>query len=141
MKEYLHCEENPHTKQQQLMAGIYALWRTVDMAKCTKYICHLHRVLPRVNGAATAYPSLLNTHPMIMHYCLYLNLSLLALQSTLAFVNTHYSHTLQLMYVMQYRKFMWHVIRTQQESQENTCSHASVSAGQYGVRSVRISLG
>ena len=57
MKEHLRREVKPQTKQQ-LMDGIYAFWRTVDVAKCAKYIRHLRRVLPRVielNGAATGF--------------------------------------------------------------------------------------
>lgn len=57
MKEYLRREIKPTTKQQ-LIDGIHSFWRTVDVAKCTKYIRHLRRVLPRmieVQGAATGF--------------------------------------------------------------------------------------
>ena len=57
MKEYLHREVKPTTKQQ-LIDGIHLFWRTVDVHKCMKYICHLRKVLPRVievNGAATGF--------------------------------------------------------------------------------------
>ena len=57
MKEYLRREVKPTTKQQ-LIDGIHSFWRTVDVQKCTKYIRHLRKVLPRVievNGAATGF--------------------------------------------------------------------------------------
>ena len=57
MKEFLRREVKPTTKQQ-LIDGIYTFWRTVDVPKCTIYIRHLRRVLPRVielKGAATGF--------------------------------------------------------------------------------------
>ena len=57
LKEYLRREIKPTTKQQ-LIDGIYAFWRTVDEEKCTKYIRHLRKVLPRIielEGAATGF--------------------------------------------------------------------------------------
>ena len=57
LKEYLRREVKPDTKQR-LIDGIHAFWRTVDVAKCTRYIRHLRRVLPRVielKGAATGF--------------------------------------------------------------------------------------
>ena len=57
MKEYLRREVKPKTKQQ-LIDGIQAFWRTVDVPKCQRYIRHLRRVLPRVievEGAATGF--------------------------------------------------------------------------------------
>lgn len=57
MKEYLRREIKPTTKQQ-LIDGITQFWRTVDVAKCSRYIRHLRKVLPRVielNGAATGF--------------------------------------------------------------------------------------
>lgn len=57
MKEYLRREIKP-TIKQQLIDGIHEFWRTVDVSKCTKYIRHLRRVLPRVielQGAATGF--------------------------------------------------------------------------------------
>ena len=57
MKEFLRCEIKPTTKQQ-LIDGIHSFWRTVDLAKCTRYIRHLRKVLPRVievQGAATGF--------------------------------------------------------------------------------------
>ena len=57
MKEYLRREIKPTTKQE-LIDGIHSFWRTVDIAKCTRYIRHLRRVLPRiieVQGDATGF--------------------------------------------------------------------------------------
>ena len=57
MKEYLSREIKLTTKEE-LIDGIHSFWRTVDAAKCTKYIRHLRRVLPRiieVQGAATSF--------------------------------------------------------------------------------------
>ena len=57
MKEFLRRQVKP-TSKQQLIDGIHAFWRTVDAPKCTKYIRHLRRVLPRVielQGAATGF--------------------------------------------------------------------------------------
>ena len=57
MKEYLRREVKPHTKQQ-LIDGIQEFWQTVDVAKCTRYIRHLRKVLSleiRLQGAATGY--------------------------------------------------------------------------------------
>ena len=57
MKEYLRREVKP-TKKQELIDGIHAFWRTVDVAKCKRYIRHLRRVLPRVielQGAASGF--------------------------------------------------------------------------------------
>ena len=57
LKEYLRREIKPTTKQQ-LIDGIQAFWRTVNVAKCTKYIRHLRRVIPiviQLKGAATGF--------------------------------------------------------------------------------------
>lgn len=57
LKEFLRREIKPVNKQA-LVSGILAFWNTVDVAKCTKYIRHLRKVVPRVvelNGAATGY--------------------------------------------------------------------------------------
>ena len=57
LKEYLRREAKPKTKQE-LIDGIQAFWRTVDIEKCTRYIRHLRRVIPRVievEGAATGF--------------------------------------------------------------------------------------
>ncbi len=57
LKEYMRREVKPTTKQE-LVDGIVAFWATVDVAKCTRYIRHLRKVIPRVielNGAATGY--------------------------------------------------------------------------------------
>ncbi len=57
LKEYIRREVKPKVKDE-LVDGIAAFWRTVDVAKCTKYIRHLRKVLPKVielDGAATGY--------------------------------------------------------------------------------------
>ena len=57
LKEYIRCEVKPMTKQQ-LVDGILAFWKTVDIDKCNKYISHLRKVIPRViefDGKATGY--------------------------------------------------------------------------------------
>jgi len=32
----------------QLVDGIKEFWKTIDVAKCTKYIRHLRKVIPKV---------------------------------------------------------------------------------------------
>ena len=57
MKEYVRREVKPTTKEE-LVEGLKKFWKTVDVAKCTKYIKHLKKVLPKVvelNGNATGY--------------------------------------------------------------------------------------
>ena len=58
LKEYLRRESKPQTKGE-LVEKIKQFWRTVDIKdKCTKYIHHLSKVLPRVieeNGGPTGY--------------------------------------------------------------------------------------
>ena len=57
LKEYQRREVKPKTKQE-LVDGINGFWNTVNIAKCTKYIRHLRKVLPKVielQGAATGY--------------------------------------------------------------------------------------
>lgn len=57
LKEHLCREVKPRIKQE-LIDGIQAFWRTVDVEKCSRYIRHLRRVLPRViemEGAATGF--------------------------------------------------------------------------------------
>ena len=57
LKEYIRREVKPQTKDE-LINGIVRFWSTVDIAKCTKYIRHLRKVLPKMielNGAATGY--------------------------------------------------------------------------------------
>ena len=57
LKEYIRRETKPKTKEE-LVAGIQDFWATVDTAKCTKYIRHLRKVIPRViqlEGRATGY--------------------------------------------------------------------------------------
>lgn len=57
LKEYIRRVVKPKTKEE-LINGICAFWETVDVRNCTKYICHLHKVIPKViemEGAATGY--------------------------------------------------------------------------------------
>ena len=57
LKEFLRREVKPATKQD-LIDGIQEFWKTVDFAKCRKYIRHLRKVIPKVvevEGAATGY--------------------------------------------------------------------------------------
>ena len=47
----------PRSKEE-LVGAIKTFWRSVDVAKCKRYIKHLEKVLPRMvelNGAATGY--------------------------------------------------------------------------------------
>ena len=57
LKEYIRHEVKSKMKAE-LVNGILAFWKTVDVAKCTKYINHLRKVIPRVielEGKATGY--------------------------------------------------------------------------------------
>ena len=57
MKEYLHRDVKPHAKDE-LIQGIEEFWRTVTVDKCTRYIRHLRKVVPRViaeQGGPTGY--------------------------------------------------------------------------------------
>ena len=57
LKEYIRRQAKPKTKQE-LIDGIKYFWTSVDAVKCTKYIRHPRKVLPRVielNGEATGY--------------------------------------------------------------------------------------
>ena len=57
LKEYIRREVKPKTKAE-LVDGIKAFWTTVTVEKCTKYIKHLRKVIPRaieLNGDATGY--------------------------------------------------------------------------------------
>ena len=57
LKEYIRREVKPKIKDE-LVNGIIEFWNTVDLHKCTKYIRHLRKVLPKViemEGAATGY--------------------------------------------------------------------------------------
>ena len=57
LKEYIRREVKPYTKAE-LVDGILAFWKTVDVNKCKKYINHLRKVVPKVieiYGCATGY--------------------------------------------------------------------------------------
>ena len=57
LKEYLRAKVIPKNLAE-LIAGIKKFWSTVTPEKCTKYIIHLRKVVPKVlevNGAATGY--------------------------------------------------------------------------------------
>ena len=57
LKEYIRCEVKPYTKAE-LVDGILAVWKTVDVNKCKKYINHLRKVVLKVievDGCATGY--------------------------------------------------------------------------------------
>ena len=57
LKEYLRREVKPKTKKE-LIDGIKEFWETADRAKCTQYIRHLRKVIPRITelqGDATGY--------------------------------------------------------------------------------------
>ena len=57
MKEHIRREVKPVSKSE-LVNGITQFWDTVDTHKCSKYINHLRKVIPRVielNGHATGY--------------------------------------------------------------------------------------
>ena len=57
LKEYVRREVKPKTKAE-LIEGIKSFWATVTVEKCTKYIGHLRKVIPRaieLNGDATGY--------------------------------------------------------------------------------------
>ena len=57
LKEYLRRVIKPRTKEE-LVDGITRFWATVDVHKCTKYINHLRKVIPKVienAGGPTGY--------------------------------------------------------------------------------------
>ena len=57
LKEYIWSEVKP-TRKEELVQEILQFWETVDMAKCTKYIRHLRKVIPKVvelKGEPTGY--------------------------------------------------------------------------------------
>ncbi len=57
LKEFLRAKVKPRNLAQ-LKAGIKTFWATVTPAKCTKYIRHLDKVIPKVielKGDATGY--------------------------------------------------------------------------------------
>ena len=57
LKEFIRREVKPSNKQE-LVDGIYRFWKTVTAEKCTKYIRHLRKVLPKIiefEGGPTGY--------------------------------------------------------------------------------------
>ena len=57
LKEFIRREVKPKRKEE-LVEGIRRFWRTVDVAKCQKYIGHLRKVIPAViekEGNATGF--------------------------------------------------------------------------------------
>ena len=57
LKEFMRREIKPKSKEE-LVNGIEQFWMSVDVAKCTKYLQHLHMVVPKVTelkGQATRY--------------------------------------------------------------------------------------
>ena len=61
LKEYIRREVKPKTKAE-LIDGIKEFWKTVTTEKCTKYIRHSRKVIPRaieLNGDATGYWNLM----------------------------------------------------------------------------------
>ena len=57
LKKYLRREVKP-SRKEELVEAIIQFWKTVDVAKCRKYIRHLRKVLPKViecNGGPTGY--------------------------------------------------------------------------------------
>ena len=60
LKEFIYREVKPKTKGE-LIEGIKCFWETVTVEKCTKYVRHLKKVIPRVielQGDATGYTSI-----------------------------------------------------------------------------------
>ena len=57
LKEFI-CRETKPRNKQELIEGITKFWSTVDKEKCTKYIRHLRKVIPKIielDGSATGY--------------------------------------------------------------------------------------
>jgi len=57
MKDYLRKNIKP-TNKQELVDGITTFWATVNEHKCSKYIGHLKKVIPKVieqGGGPTGY--------------------------------------------------------------------------------------
>ena len=57
LKEFLRRDIKPHNKEE-LVSGIQQFWLSVTPAKCTRYISHLRKVIPRVievEGDPTGY--------------------------------------------------------------------------------------
>ena len=54
-KEYMRKEVKP-IRKEELVQEILQFWEKLDVAKCTKYIRYLHKVIPNViefNGETT----------------------------------------------------------------------------------------
>lgn len=47
VKEHIRSQVKPKTKEE-LIDGIKGFWKTVGVRKCTKYIRHLRKVIPKV---------------------------------------------------------------------------------------------
>ena len=57
LKEYIRREIKPKRKEE-LVDGIKEFWKTVTIQKCTKYIRHVRKVIPKVievGGEPTRY--------------------------------------------------------------------------------------
>ena len=57
MKDYIQKTVKPKTKDDNVR-GIQEFWETLTVEKCTKYIDHIHKVMPVVvlnNGDSTDY--------------------------------------------------------------------------------------
>ena len=57
MKEYLRRVVKPR-KKEELIKGIQEFWETINIEKCTRYINHLCKVLPKIiecDGRPTGY--------------------------------------------------------------------------------------
>ena len=57
MKEFLQRKVKPQTKEE-LISGIHQFWGTVTVEKCSRYIHHLWKVIPRIiaeQGGPTGY--------------------------------------------------------------------------------------
>ena len=55
--EFLQRKVKPQTKEE-LISGIHQFWGTVTVEKCSRYIRHLRKVIPRVvakQGGPTGY--------------------------------------------------------------------------------------
>ena len=57
LQEYIRREVKP-TIKEELVNGILKFWETVDVNKCSKYIRHLFKVIPKIielNGGLIGY--------------------------------------------------------------------------------------